>query len=332
MELGFGFLGTGMIAGRMAVAIAPAIGVRLVAVGSRSLFRGEEFVAGHAVGAKAIEGLEALLACPEVEAVYVATPTSAKEAAALKAIAAGKHVLVDKPFWDAASARRIAEAAAKAGVVFLDATHFVHHPRTKEVVGLELGERKALASAFYTPKLDAGNIRFDTKLEPTGAIGDLAWYCMRAVVEYLQVGVVKKVTTVAEMDECGSCVRASGVLEFDGGKSATWEAGMGVGTWIQRMSLLGETGVVEMDDFVQDYRISAAMDDARNATGYWLRQGMDSRKDVRFVETPLDREAPTAMFERFAELVRSGDAEVRRAFAEKSVRTQELVDAIWAAR
>src|SRR5262249_12570759 len=139
-------------------------------------------------GTAAAHGAEALLARDDVNAVYIATPTVAKEAIALAAIAAGKHVLVDKPFLDRASAARMTQAAESKGVVFMDATHFVHHPRTFAIRASypqTIGKPRSLHTVFYLPFSDRNNIRFDKSQEPMTALGDMAWYSMRAVVEYL---------------------------------------------------------------------------------------------------------------------------------------------------
>src|SRR5262249_41743375 len=145
-----------------------------------------------------------LLARGDVEAVYVATPTVAKEAIALAAIAGGKHVLVDKPFLSRASALRMTRAAAEKGVVFMDATHFVHHPRTAAVRAAcaeKIGMPRSLSTAFYYPNEDRNNIRYDSTQEPMTALGDMAWYSMRAVVEYLQPkGAITKVAVATELD------------------------------------------------------------------------------------------------------------------------------------
>src|SRR5437773_1909761 len=132
--LGFGIVGTGMIAGVLAEALSKAKNARLIAVSSRRLENAASFVAKYP-GAIPVQGTEALLNREDVEAIYIATPTVAKEAIALAAIAAGKHVLVEKPFIDRASVSRMTNAAAVKGVVFMDATHFVHHPRTAAIQG-----------------------------------------------------------------------------------------------------------------------------------------------------------------------------------------------------
>jgi hypothetical protein len=83
-----------------------------------------------------------------------------------------------------------------------------------------------------------------------GALGDLAWYSMRAVVEYLHPqGRITKVVTVAERDpETTSVVRASGLIAFDGGEISTFDVGYTAGAVIMDLQLLGTSGVIGMDD------------------------------------------------------------------------------------
>ena len=184
-RLGFGIVGTGMIAGVIADAVAKSTNATLTGVSSRRLENAQRFVA-HRTGATPVQGIDELLSRSDVQAVYVATPTVAKEAIAMAAIAAGKHVLVDKPFLDAASVRRMTAAAAARSVVFMDATHFVHHPRTAAIqagIPMQIGTPRSLHTTFYFPFADRNNIRFDHTQEPMTALGDLAWYSMRAVVE-----------------------------------------------------------------------------------------------------------------------------------------------------
>jgi predicted dehydrogenase len=328
---GFGIVGTGLIAGVIANAIEKAKNARLVAVSSRKLETAKNFAAAFN-GAAAVQGFEALLGLEGVDGVYVATPTAAKEEIALAAIAAGKHVLVEKPFLDQHSVVRMTQAAAAKGVVFMDATHFVHHPRTA-IVASRLGEPRSLHTTFYFPHTDRSNIRFDRVLEPMGAIGDMAWYSMRAVVEYLRPkGKVTKVQTVAERDAVtGAVIRASGVIGFESGEVSTFDAGFTSGTVVQDLQLLGTDGVVWVDDFVVDWTDSASFQNPEIKMGYWYRTGVATRKDLVFVETPADTAAQVAMMENFVKLAESGDVAARTAFAETSVKTQELVDTIWKA-
>ena len=123
--LGWGILGTGGIAARFAEDLAGVPDARLVAVGSRTREAATAFagrVAPSAAGVRAHGSWAELVADPGVDVVYVATPHPWHADAALLAIEAGRHVLVEKPFtMDAAQARAVVGAARAAGVFCLEA-------------------------------------------------------------------------------------------------------------------------------------------------------------------------------------------------------------------
>lgn len=112
----WGILGPGWIAHRFTESLKKYSTQQVVAVASRNQGRADEFAAEHSVP-KSFGSYDALLADPDVDIVYVATPHTEHHACALAAIAAGKHVLVEKPLAvDAARAAEIGAAAAAAGV------------------------------------------------------------------------------------------------------------------------------------------------------------------------------------------------------------------------
>ncbi len=333
--LGFGIVGTGMIAGVIAEAIGKSTQAKLIAVSSRRVENAKNFVAKRP-GVAAVQGIDALLARAGVEAVYIATPTIAKEEIALAAIAAGKHVLVEKPFIDHASVLRMTNAAAAKGVAFMDATHFVHHPRTAAIQAAsaeKIGSPRSLHTAFYFPFSDRDNIRFDAKQEPMTALGDMAWYSMRAVVEYLRPqGRIAKAVTVPERDAAtAAIVRASGLIAFDSGEVSTFDIGYTAGTIIMDLQLLGTTGIIGMDDFVLDWTNSFAFKNPDLATGYVHRTGMATRKEATFVPTAAKVAQEVAMIDNFSKLAASASGARWAAYAEASLKTQEYLDALWAA-
>lgn len=119
--LRWGILAPGWIASNFARAVHTHTAQRVVAVGSRSASRAEEFAARFEIP-RAHEGYEAVLADREVDAVYVASPHSEHREQALAAIAAGKHVLVEKAFTrNAAEAREVIAAGRAAGVLVMEA-------------------------------------------------------------------------------------------------------------------------------------------------------------------------------------------------------------------
>ena len=332
-QFGFGIVGPGFIAGVIADALARSSRARLTAVSSRKLEHARKFVADRP-GVAAVEGIDDLLARPDVDAIYVATPTVAKEEITLKAIAAGKHVLVDKPFVDRGSVERMTRAAADKGLVFMDATHFVHHPRNatfRAEIPAKIGAPRSLHTAFYFPFSDRQNIRFDPKQEPMTALGDMAWYSMRAVVEYLQPeGKITRAVLAPERDpETNAIIRTSGLIAFEGGQVSTFDVGYTAGAILMDLSLLGTTGVLGMDDFVLDWESSSGFKDSGEKTGYTYRTGMGTRKDATFIPTPTKAAQETSMVDDFADLAASGDASLRASYAEATLKTQEYLDALW---
>jgi predicted dehydrogenase len=334
-HLRFGIVGTGMIAGVIANAINKSTNARATAVSSRRIDNAQRFAANLS-GVAAVQGIDGLLSRADIDAVYIATPTAAKDNIANAAIAAGKHVLVEKPFANHASVLHMANAAAAKGVAFMDATHFVHHPRTAAMragSAEKIGSPKSLHTTFYFPHSDRTDIRFNLEQEPMGAIGDMAWYSMRAVVEYLRPkGRITTVVTVPERDtETNVVVRASGLIAFNGGEVSTFDIGYTAGTIIMDLQLLGTKGVIGMDDFVLDWTNSFAFKNSDIKTGYVHRTGMAKRTDATFIPTPANTAQDVAMIETFAELSASGTAVQRAGYADSALKTQEYLDAIWGA-
>lgn len=334
-ELKFGVVGTGFIAGVVANSIEQSAKVSLAAVSSRKRTTAEAF-AGERAGVAAVEGVDALLTRGDVEAVYIATPTATKEPITVAAINAGKHVLVDKPLPDYAAAKRMTDAAFAKGVVFMDATHFVHHPRTQQIraaIPEKIGTPKSLHTTFYFPFADRTNIRFDQTQEPMSAVGDMGWYAMRAVVEYLQPqGALSTVAVVPERDaETDAVVRLSGLVGFESGESSTFDIGYTADTAIMDLSLLGTTGMIVLDDFVLDWSNSFAFQNPNIKTGYVYRSGMAAREDFTFIETPSEVPGDVLMIDHFADLVASGDHDAMGAYAHASLITQQYLDAVWSA-
>lgn len=136
--LRWGVIGTGYIARRFAAELAASPDAVLAAVGSRTAQAARAFVAGFP-GARAHGSWADLVGDDTVDAVYVATPHPWHAEAALLAIRAGRHVLVEKPFtMDGRQAREVVAAARAAGVFCLEAmwTRFLPHSlRIRQLVG-----------------------------------------------------------------------------------------------------------------------------------------------------------------------------------------------------
>ncbi len=127
--LRWGVLAPGGIAHKFADNAARLTRSRVVAVGSRSAERAGQFAARHGIDT-AYASYAELLADPQVQAVYIASPQSEHHGHALAAIAAGKHVLVEKAFMlNSTQAAEVTAAARSAGVFCMEAmwTRFLPH-------------------------------------------------------------------------------------------------------------------------------------------------------------------------------------------------------------
>ncbi|MDJ0333599.1 Gfo/Idh/MocA family oxidoreductase [Salinibacterium sp. G-O1] len=119
--LKWGVLGPGTIANTFVTTLHANSDQRMLGVGSRSLERASAFAAKHGIP-NVYGSYEALVADPDIDVVYIAAPHSEHRDLALLALAAGKHVLVEKPIaLSAAEAREIAAAATAAGLFAAEA-------------------------------------------------------------------------------------------------------------------------------------------------------------------------------------------------------------------
>lgn len=175
----WGILGTARINRRLVPAFRAASRGQLVAVASRNLARATEHAREHGIP-RAVHGYDTLLDDPAIDAIYLPLPNTEHVPWTLKAIAAGKHVLCEKPLvLDPDDVERIASAAAAAGVVVEEGFMYRHEPLTARVVNLinegAIGAVRAIVSGF-TFLLEAGaNIRLDPRLGG-GALWDVGSY------------------------------------------------------------------------------------------------------------------------------------------------------------
>jgi predicted dehydrogenase len=180
-----GVLGAARIAPAALVEPARAVeGVQVAAVAARERARAEQFAARH--GIPAVHGSYAeLVADPSLDAVYVPLPNALHAQWTLAALAAGKHVLCEKPFTsNAAQARDVAAAARGGGMVVMEAFHYRYHPlarRMAELVhGGQLGAVRRVSVAFCFPLLNRSDIRYDYALGG-GALMDAGCYAVHCL-------------------------------------------------------------------------------------------------------------------------------------------------------
>lgn len=158
--------------------------VTVVAVAARDVARAQAFAATH--GIASVHGdYEALIADPEVDAIYNPLPNGLHGRWTRAALAAGKHVLCEKPFTaNAAEAREIAELATDSDRVVMEAFHYRYHPmtlRAEEIIASgELGPLRHVEAALCFPLPKFSDIRYDYGLAG-GAMMDAGCYPVHMV-------------------------------------------------------------------------------------------------------------------------------------------------------
>ena len=158
--------------------------VAVTAVAARDPARARQFAAKHDI-AVVHDSYEALIADPDIDAIYNPLPNSLHAPWTLRAIAAGKHVLCEKPFAsNEAEAAEVADAARSAGLVVMEAFHYRHHPlarRMLDVVTGELGKLRHVEAAlcFPLPRFSDIRYRFDLAGGATMDAGCYPINCIR---------------------------------------------------------------------------------------------------------------------------------------------------------
>ena len=182
MSIRIGLVAASRIAQKAVIDAVPEVdGVELVAVAARDLDRARA-AADEWGAALAFGSYEELLACDDVDAIYIGTPASLHRRWAIASIEAGKHVLCEKPLAaNADDARLIADAAAAGDVVVMEAFHWRYHPYADQIRAAidsgALGRIDRIEATFDIPDgwIGRDDIRWDLPLGG-GATMDLGCY------------------------------------------------------------------------------------------------------------------------------------------------------------
>ena len=148
----WGILSTAHIARRVVDGARVAANAEVVAVGSRDAARARAYADEHGI-ARAHGSYEALLADPEVEAVYLPLPNPLHVPWSVRALEAGKHVLCEKPLSrHPAEVERAFDAADRAGRQLMEAFMWRFHPQTEQLARLvaegAIGRLRVVRASF----------------------------------------------------------------------------------------------------------------------------------------------------------------------------------------
>lgn len=184
-KIRWGILSTANIGLRRVVpAIQQSGNSEVIAVASRSLDKAKQFAAERNIP-KAYGSYEALLADPEVDAIYNPLPNSEHAVWSIRCAEAGKPVLCEKPLARSATeAQTMVDAFKSRGVLFAEGFMYRFHPQTVQVKQMvdsgAVGQITALNATFTFALRDDNNIRLDPALGG-GGLMDVGCYCINAM-------------------------------------------------------------------------------------------------------------------------------------------------------
>jgi predicted dehydrogenase len=339
-KLRFGFLSTARIGFKNWKAIRDSGNAVVTAVASRDIERSRKFIAGMQSEAPfetapaALGSYEELLASPNVDAVYIPLPTALRKEWVLRAAAAGKHVICEKPCGvDAADVEEMIAACAQHRVQFMDGVMLMHNPRTARLRkilddGKSIGDIKRISSSFsfrLDPDAYGTDIRINSTLEPSGCLGDLGWYCIRISLFAMDWKMPRKISGRILSEQRASKDLApvptdfSAELIFDGNVSAAFYCSF-IAEYQNWVHVSGTKGSLVVPDFTKP--------DDDHEPGFELNQ-----KEVRVKccncrgkhSGSLEFAQQTHMIRNFVNQIRSG--KLNKDWPAWALKTQQVVDA-----
>ncbi len=175
-----GVLGAAKIAPSAVIKPARNVaGAEVVAIAARDRARADAFAAKHGV-ANVCADYAALVASPDIDAIYNPLPNGLHQQWTIAALEAGKHVLCEKPLTaNAAEAEECAAVAQRTGLVLMEAFHWRYHPLAQRMVEIvqrgELGTLEHVEAALCFPLPMFSDIRYQYDLAG-GAMMDAGCY------------------------------------------------------------------------------------------------------------------------------------------------------------
>ncbi len=273
-QLRIGFLSTAGIGKKNWKAILNSGNCVISAVASREVQKSREFIRqcqdenSFDIIPDALGSYEALIASPNVDAIYIPLPTALRKDFVLRAAAAGKHILCEKPCAaNAAELKEMLAACKKNSVQFLDGVMFMHNirlPKIRAVLddGQSVGQIRRIATAFSfaanNEDFFRSNIRANGALEPAGCAGDLGWYSIRfalwALNWQLPESVSGKILLASENlpGRPSAPTEFSATLNYSGGVTVEFYCSF-LAAKQQWVFVSGQKGWLRLPDFVHPF-------------------------------------------------------------------------------
>ncbi|PWC05176.1 Gfo/Idh/MocA family protein [Agromyces badenianii] len=281
---------------------------RLAAICDLDLARAEQ-LAHRFAGAEAVTDLAAVLADPSIDAVAIATPARTHHAVALAAIAAGKHVVVEKPLADSKQkAREMVAAARTAGVVLMTDHTYCYTPAVLKI--RELIEAGELGDILF---VDSVRINLGLVQPDVDVFWDLAPHDL-SIIDFVLPGGLKPLSAAAHgADPLGAGKACIGYLSLPlpSGAVAHVHVNWLSPTKIRKMIIGGSRRTLVWDDLNPQQRLSVydrGIDLETQALDGLERRAatVSYRLGDTWAPALSEREALDAMASEFATAIREG--------------------------
>lgn len=229
--LRWGILGAARVNQRLLPAIVAAKNAQLIAIASRRKGAAAEILAKYApeqTGVEALDDPQALLQRDDIDAIYLPMANEEHTEWALKAIAQGKHVLIEKPMaLKLAEIEAIEAAANKQQLTVMEGFMYVFHPQHDYVRKLidsgAIGDVRTVRTCFSFPMQPARMYRITRDVDHGGgAMWDIGPYAIHTARKWFTTE-PKAVTAMAKFNEHGADVSLSGVLDYGDGRFAQFD-------------------------------------------------------------------------------------------------------------
>ena len=285
---------------RMLPAFAASEHNTLTALASRDFAKAKSVAAANGIP-YAFGDYDALLACADIDAVYIPLPNDIHAEYTERALLAGKHVLCDKPFTlNSADAKRCAALADARGLRLMEGFMYRHHPQHMFVQGLllrgDIGVLTRIDTTFcYTATVEHAGIRWNPA-QGGGALWDVGVYGINLARMYM--GEPQSVySRLAMHAETGVDIHNTVVLDYADGRHAICHSGFDQ-AFSSTATLTGTLGSITLERAFQvgeagtrvRYR-SGGTDDVQTMEfpyiNQWQRELDDFALSVRIPETPL---------------------------------------------
>src|SRR5271154_5735800 len=220
---------------------------RIDAIASRDPERARAAAAALGIP-KAHGSYEALLADPDIDAIYNPLPNELHVPWTLKALAAGKHVLCEKPIaLDADEARPLIDARNRSGKLVAEAFMVRFHPQWRRARELSrdgsIGETRAIQTFFSYRLLDPDNVR--NRPPGGGGLYDIGCYAILTARFIFAAEPTRVIATIEHDPNFQTDRLASAILDFPGGRCLTFSVGTQLSAH-QRVTIVGDAGRIEV--------------------------------------------------------------------------------------